>query len=196
MEKRSSFEYGRALVVGRLVILLGLSAFSVVLLAAFPSFPLEALALLVAALGAYLIVFVASPLRTAHWLTRSRLILRQGWYFRAIIPLSSIESAGPAEDIRPGRVPLGIHRPLNRLTLYVTCGRSGLITLRLSEPRRFWQSLGLLANEIVFDVREPERFLGAMRERRGLLAPVESHGPDAQLRDEGHLPLVDAPRHE
>ncbi len=176
MEKRLAFAYGRALVLLRaayflfLFVALGLlwavaGNLAVVPVAAFTA---------VVALAGFL--FAASPLLTEHWLTRSRLILRQGWYFRAILPLSDIESVGPADVGGPA---LGIHRPLGQRTLYVTGGRSGLVVVRLVRPRRFWQSFGLAASEIVFDVADRDAFLRAFEERRSLLAPVQAEGADA-----------------
>ena len=134
-------------------------------------------------LAAYLVLFTVSPLLTEHWLTRSRLILRQGWYFRAVIPFSDIESISAADDAGRTHVPLGIHRPLGQPALFVTGGRTNLVSLRLRRPRRFWQAFGLVATEIIFDVEGRDGFLAAFEERRSSLAPVQTHGPDADLGD-------------
>ncbi len=176
MEKRLAFAYGRTLVLTRAVYFLILFVAVGFLLALAPSLPLLPMALFGAVLAAGTFLFAVSPLLTEHWLTRSRLILRQGWYFRAIIPFSEIRYVGPAEVGGPA---LGVHRPLGQPTLYVTGGRTGLVVVRLSEPRRFWQSFGLAASEIVFDVAERDAFLRAYEERRSLLAPVEAEGADA-----------------
>lgn len=178
MEKRLTFQYGRALVAGRLAIVAGAAVFLGIVVGTFQNLQWEILALLVGALATYLVVFTISPLLTDHWLTRSRLILRQGWYFRAIIAIAEIESLEVSDEADSRRVPLGIHRPLGRPTLYVTGARTGLLTLRLSQPRRFWQSLGLFASEIIFDVRDPEGMRRALNDRRRLLSPVQAHGPD------------------
>lgn len=176
MEKRLTFAYGRTLVLTRAAYFGVLFAVTAFLLAISPYLPLLQVALLVAVLAITAFLFAASPLLTEHWLTRSRLILRQGWYFRAIIPFSEIQYLGPAEV---GGPVLGVHRPLGQPTLYVTGGRTGLVVVRLSEPRRFWQSFGLSASEIVFDVAERDAFLRAFEERRNLLPPVEAEGADA-----------------
>lgn len=182
MEKRLTFPYGTSLAVSRLALfILGFAAVGL-LAAVAPSTPLAPLALFVVSLAVATLVFVVSPLLTSHWLTRSRLILRQGWYFRVTLPMSEIRSLVAADESTPLRAPLGIHRPLGQPTLYVTGGRTGLVIARLTEPRRFWSSFGLEATEIVFDVRDREGFLRAYEERRGLLAPVQTDGPDADLR--------------
>src|SRR5205814_2305290 len=123
----------------------------------------------------------ASPLLTEHWMTRSRLILRQGWYFRAVIPFSDIESIVRSEEASRTRVPLGIHRPLGQPALFVTGGRTNLISVRLRRPRKFWQAFGLTATEIIFDVDDPEGFLRAFEERRTSLPPVQAHSAGAEL---------------
>ncbi len=176
MEKRLGFGYGRALVLLRAAYFLFLFAAVGLLWGLAPGLAVAPVAAftVVVALAAFL--FAGSPLLTEHWLTRSRLILRQGWYFRAILPLSDIESVAPAEVGGPA---LGIHRPLGQRTLYVTGGRSGLVVVRLARPRRFWQSFGLAASEIVFDVADRDGFLRAFQERKSLLAPVQPQGAHA-----------------
>ena len=178
MEKRLVFAHGRAFLVTRLLISAAIIVIVAAALTLLPPIDVLPLATLVAVAAAYVVVFGFSPLWTRHWLTRSRLILRQGAYFRAIVPLAEIEAFEAADLENPARVPLGIHRPLGQPTLFVTGGRTGLIRLRLTSPRRFWQSFGLLATSIVFDVTEPTKFLEALTERRGLLAPVEAHRAD------------------
>lgn len=183
MDRRLSFGYGRTLVLSRglfFALLLGLIAAAIAIAPAFD--PLAAAALAVA-VTVYGVVFVASPLLVQHWLTRSRLILRQGWYFRAVIQLSEIESVDAADETGRSRVPLGIHRPLGQPALFVTGGRTNLVAVRLREPRRFWQAFGLEVSQIVFDVLDRPTLLAAAAERRGLFAPVQAHGPDAKLRD-------------
>jgi len=179
VEKRLTFRSGRTLILYRLtamsVLVLWL-AFLVVFLPLAIDFWVLLLAGVVAA---YVIVFGMSPLLTEHWLTRSRLILRQGWYFRAVIPFSDIDSIEPADRTGPLRAPLGIHRPLGQPALFVTGGRTNLVTLRLRRSIRFWQSFGLAVREIVFDVVDRPRFLQAFEERRALLPPIEAEGPYA-----------------
>jgi len=165
--------------VSRAAILATLSLALVAMIALLPPIPLDALALLGGVLVAYGLLFLLSPLLTNHWLTRSRLILRQGWYFRTVIPFSEIESIVPADREGPLHAPLGVHRPLGQPVMFVTGGRTGLMTLRLRRPRRFWQSFGLAVREIVFDVSDRTRFLEAYEERRSLLAPVEPERPYA-----------------
>jgi hypothetical protein len=183
VEKRLTFAYGRALVFSRIVLFAITFGLVVAVIALAPSFPILPAALFLGFLAVAAVIFAVSPLLTEHWLTRSRLILRQGWYFRVTLPLSEIVSLTAADESTPLRAPLGIHRPLGQPTLYVTGGRTGLVIVKLHEPRRFWSSFGLAATELVFDVYDREGLLHAYEERRRLLAPVQADRTDADLRD-------------
>ena len=181
--KRLTFPYGRTHLIGRILLLIGMTALLLVGVALSPEVPWLTVAAIAAVLIAYLILFTVSPLLTEHWLTRSRLILRQGWYFRAMIPFSEIESISAADDAGRTQVPLGIHRPLGQPALFVTGGRTNLVALRLRHPRRFWQAFGLSASEIIFDVGDRDGFLAAFEDRRSSLPPVQADGTNADLRD-------------
>jgi hypothetical protein len=183
MDKRLAFRYGRAVAWYRFVLFVLVFVALGLLVALAPSVPVLPVILVVGLLAAATIVFGVSPLLTEHWITRSRLILRQGWYFRIIVPFADIEAIRPTEDTSRSKAPLGIHRPLGQSTLYVMGGRTGIVVLRLRTPRRFWQSFGLQAEEIVFDVVDRDAFLQATEERRTLLAPVQSNRPNADLGD-------------
>jgi hypothetical protein len=183
MEKRLAYAYGRTLALSRLGWLLVAFALVIAFLSIAGSLPLLPMALFLAALAVATLLFAISPLLTQHWLTRSRLILRQGWYFHVALTMSEIISLAAADETSPLRVPLGIHRPLGQPTLYVTGGRTGLVIVRLGRPRRFWSSFGLEATQIVFDVSDRDGFLRAYEERRSLLAPVQADRADADLRD-------------
>ena len=181
--KRLTFTYGRTHLIGRSVLLIGMTALLVIGVALSPEVPWLTIAAIATVLVAYLILFTVSPLLTEHWMTRSRVILRQGWYFRAVIPFSEIESISAADDAGRTTVPLGIHRPLGQPALFVTGGRMNLVALRLRHPRRFWQAFGLFASEIIFDVGDRDGFLAAFEERRSSLPPVQANSADAELRD-------------
>ncbi len=183
MEKRLAYSYGRALVLSRFVLFASAFVLVALLLAIAPSFPQGPAAIVLGLLALGTVLFAVSPLLTQHWLTRSRLILRQGWYFRVILPFSEIASLTAEDDTAPLRVPLGIHRPLGQATLFVTGGRSGLVMVRLVHPRRFWSSFGLEAIQIVFDVDDRDGILRAYAERRNLLPPVEADRARADLWD-------------
>jgi hypothetical protein len=182
VEKRLTFAYGRTLVTSRIFVLASLAVLAAIVIVLLSS-PVSAVLGLAALLAAYLVLFTLSPLLTQHWITRSRVILRQGWYFRAVIPFSAIEQLQAADDAVAFRTPLGISRPFGQPVLFVTGGRTNLVRVRLQRPRRFWQAFGLSASEIVFDVRDRGGFLAAFEERRRLLPPVQSNRARADLGD-------------
>ncbi len=182
MEKRLTFAYGRTLVTSRILVFASLAVLAAILIL-FTSSPASAVIGLTVLLAAYLVLFAVSPLLTQHWITRTRVILRQGWYFRAVIPFSGIEELRAADDAGAFRTPLGISRPFGQPVLFVTGGRTSLLRVRLRHPRRFWQAFGLSASEIVFDVTDRDGFLAAFEERRRLLPPVQSNRARADLGD-------------
>ncbi len=183
MDKRITLPYGRSLVMIRVATFAVLAMAIGIAVAISPSFSGLATALLAVVLVLYFVLSAVSPLLTDHWITKSRIILRQGWYFRAIIPFSDIVSVSAADEIGRLRVPLGIHRPFGQPVLFVTGGRTNLISIQLREPRKFWQAFGLTVREIVFDVDDRPRFLAAFEERRQSLPPVEPDRPYAELRN-------------
>src|SRR5207245_144894 len=97
VEKRLKFAYGRTLVTSRTFALARLAVLHPIFIP-LPSSRTSAVLGLAALLAAYLVLFTLSPLLTQHWITRSRLILRQGWYFRAVLPFSVIEELQAADD--------------------------------------------------------------------------------------------------
>ena len=177
--QRREFPYGRGFFLQRFALFGGVVALLLVLLAFLTQTPAAWIVGIGVLLFAYLVVWGFSPLLTTHALSRALLTLRQGWYFRAFVPLKGIESAEPFD----GDVPLGLRASLGRRRLYVTGSKVGLVSIRLKEPRRFWAVLGATADEIVFDVDSRDAFLEALRERRASLAPVQAERADSHLRD-------------
>ena len=183
VDKRITLPYGRSLVLIRVATFAVVAIAIGIAVALSPSFSGLATALLGVVLVLYFVLSAVSPLLTEHWITQSRIILHQGWYFRAIIPFSDIVGVSAADEIGRLRVPLGIHRPFGQPVLFVTGGRTNLVSVRLREPRKFWQAFGLTAKEIVFDVEDRGRFLAALEERRHSFPPVEPDRPYAELRN-------------
>ncbi|MGD0057592.1 MAG: hypothetical protein ABSB83_07075 [Methanomassiliicoccales archaeon] len=118
-----------------------------------------------------LVVLGASPLFTAHEIMGDRLILRQGWYFKAEIPLRNIKKI---EMVERGPLRTGVFFRLLQPTLFVTSKRYDLVALELKEKQRFGWALGKKANKILFDVLEPDRFLRTVEELRRSLSPIQS----------------------
>ncbi len=145
------------------------------------------LGLLAAVFILYLLIVDISPLLTDHWLTRSRLVLRHGLLFKAILRLSNVVGVERTEE----KARVGVKFALRSARLFVTSSPDNLILIRLREPQKFRLALGKRADEVVINVADREEFLEAVWERLALFAPIEPKGPDADLWDERHLALVD-----
>jgi len=160
--------YARAFFYQRTIALLMVFVFLFLVLALQTQITVEWMAAVGGVLAAYLIIVGMSPILTKHTLTRSRIILRQGWYFRCIVPFSDAEGIGPYD----GDPKFGLRLSISRSLLYVVGSRNNLVSLRLKEPRRFPQVLFLTAKEIVFDVDDREAFLAAVTERKAAGKPL------------------------
>ena len=161
MERRA-FAYGRTFFYTRALLLMLLFTFALAFLGLQTTTPSSWIGALAVVLAIYLLIVGLSPLLTTHLLARSRLILRQGWYFHAVIPLADAESIGPYD----GEPKFGLRVSIARHTLYVVGSATGLVAIRLKAPRRFAQVLFATAAEIVFDVDDREAFLAAVEDRR------------------------------
>jgi len=178
-QKRREFPYGHGFFVQRLILLLALVAFALIVLGLQLAAPPAWVAGIAVLFAAFTLLWGISPLLTNHWLTTSRLILRQGWYFRGAFPLREIESVSKFD----GDAPLGLRAQVRRRRLFVTGSKVGLLTLKLRTPRRFWAVLGAEVDEVVFDVDSQIEFLETFGGRMSSLAPVEAKRPDPYLRD-------------
>ncbi len=177
--ERREYGYGRGYFVQRFVLFAILVGFAIAFLVTFTLTPWTWAVGIGVFLSVCLVIWGASPLLTSHTLSRGLLTLRQGWLFRAYVPVKAIASAAPYD----GDAPLGLHGSIGLRRLYVTGSKFGLVSIRLKAPRRFWAVLGATADEIVFDVESRDAFLAALRERQASLAPVQAERPDARLRD-------------
>jgi membrane protein YdbS with pleckstrin-like domain len=103
-----------------------------------------------------------SPLLSYHFIEEGDLVLNQGIFFRARIPMKKIRSVEPL-DTGPSRT--GVFFLLRRSVLYVTTRRHDLIVIKLDEPRRFGMIFGKKVDQIVFDVQDQERMVEVLKER-------------------------------
>lgn len=132
----------------------------------------------IALLVAFIILFGISPLFTDHWVTLSRLILRQGIYFKASIPYDNIRSVDETDEMAK----VGVKFYLFGRKVFVTTSRNGLVSIKLKRPMRFTLILGKLADEVIVNVDNPREFVSSLKERIALFPPVQSDSSDAHLR--------------
>lgn len=171
MEPSRPFPYGRAFFYQRAFLLLLLIIVVLIFFSLQLQTPAEWIAVLATVLGSYVVVVGLSPLLTQHTLTRSRIILRQGWYFRAIVPLAEAESI----SLWDGVPKYGLRLSVARRTLFVVGSAHNLVSVRLLEPRRFPHVLFLSAKEIVFDVDDRDAFLAAVQQRQETREALPAH---------------------
>ncbi|MCK4455746.1 MAG: hypothetical protein KAU99_05305 [Thermoplasmata archaeon] len=174
---RQDFSYPKAFLFLRLILILMIIAFLLMLMSMFSIFGAWS-AFLIVLLLIYLIVVGISPFFTNHWVTLARLVLRQGLYFKVSIPYTEIESVGTTNEVAK----YGVKSSWVKDKLFIATSQHGLVSIRLRNPIRFLLVLGKSATELVVSVDEPETFVNAVRERMGLLPPVESDRAYAKLR--------------
>lgn len=170
------FPYSRRAFVTNLVFILAVMAATISILALVSTDIIYIAVIL--ALEALLLVFMGiSPLLTEHEIVGGVLVLRQGWYFKASIPLKDVLKV---ERLDRGPMRIGVFFRLLSSTLYVTSRRWDLIELELKNRQKFGWALGKKADHVVFDAEDVNRAIEAIK--AGSLSPVQPYGPDAKLR--------------
>jgi len=117
--------------------------------------------IVIAALVSFLVVLVigVSPLLTDHWLDDTELVLRQGWYFRAHIPIQEIRRI---EIVDNGPMRTGVFFDVLGTGLYVTTQRHDLILVQLRSKKRFSMAWWKRADRLYFDTLDKSIFLRQM----------------------------------
>jgi hypothetical protein len=118
---------------------------------------------------ALFLVLGLSPLFTEHEVQDGVLVLRQGWYFQARVPLLEIRKVN---RLIKGPKRTGVFFRLLTSTLFVTTRRTDLIEVELLKKHAFGWALGKKADRIVFDVEEPGALIKVL-EGGGSLSPVQ-----------------------
>lgn len=108
-----------------------------------------------------LFVFGISPLLTNHSVTDNFLMLRQGLYFSAEIPLIEVEDIGVWSGKAKG---LGISFDKENERLYVVTRNENLVRIVLKERRRFG-ARRMKTREVVINVDDPKRFVYEIAKR-------------------------------
>jgi hypothetical protein len=104
-------------------------------------------------------VYAVSPLFTSHMITKKSLHLHQGWYFKKTIPLSKIESVDHSSE---RNVSLGIKHSKRAPVMYIITGRTGYVSVKLSDPVSV--SGRRTVNEFVLNVDDPDDFIKTLRQ--------------------------------
>ncbi|MFQ6128781.1 MAG: hypothetical protein ACE5QW_07770 [Thermoplasmata archaeon] len=174
---RQDFTYPKAFLFLRLALLLMVVVALLMLTSFFSLFGLWPI-FFFSILLIYLVIVGVSPLLTNHWVTLTRLVLRQGLYFKVSIPYTDIESIETTNEAAK----YGVRSSWLKEKVYIATSQRGLVSIRLRNPIRFFLILGKSARELIVSVNEHEKFVDAVRERMELLPPVESNRAYAKLR--------------
>lgn len=174
---RLDFPYPKGFLYLRLVLILMLIFFLLMLSSFFSLIGFWSIFLLIVLL-IYLVIVGLSPLFTNHWVTLTRLVLRQGLYFKVSIPYSEIESIQITNEVAK----YGVRSSWVRDKVYIATSQRGLVSIRLKNPIRFLLVLGKSATELIISVEEPDKLIDAIEEKMELLPPVDSDRAYAKLR--------------
>lgn len=173
---RQEFAYSKGFFLMRAVLVIMIVGILIMLMSYF-SFLSVWSVITLAALLLYLIIVGISPLFTNHWVTLTRLVLRQGLYFKLSIPYVDIESVSATNELAK----YGVRSSWLKDKVFIASSQRGLVSIRLKSPLRLLLVLGKSVREIVVSVNEPEMFIGAIREKMQLLAPVDTNGSYAEF---------------
>lgn len=155
------FPYGRQQFVMNLLLFIMLLVVLPLVLLSIQGADLLVVSALMGVVVILVLVFSVSPLLTAHHLHKEKIVLRQGAYFKAEIPMSLVQAVRRV-DSGPRRT--GTWFRVFDSVLYVTTRRYDLIEIQLKEERRFGWALGKKASRVVFDTTDNGRFLRRMEE--------------------------------
>ena len=156
---RSYYPYSKRAFLPNLVLQLFVPAFVLLLLLSTSVDPVLGALVMLLLLSASLLLGV-SPFLTDHELHGDRLVLRQGWYFKAIIPLDNIMDARLVDG---GPRKIGISFRMNGPVLAVTTRKHPLIEMRLRRPQRFAGAWGKRADRVFFDAVDDARLVERLR---------------------------------
>lgn len=117
---------------------------------------------------AMVFLYGIAPMLTKHSLDNDDLVLRQGVFFKATIPRSSIVKV---ERIEQGPLRTGAYLVIGKKSLFVTSRRNDLIRIRLRQPQRFGTAFGRMAETVTFDCMDIDVMY------RALSAPLTPANP-------------------
>ena len=103
-----------------------------------------------------------SPFLTDHSLDDQQLTLRQGWYFKAGIPLREIKRI---EIVDHGPMRTGVFFDILGTALYVTTQRHDLLLVQLNGRKRFSMAWWKRADRVYFDTLDKSIFLKQMAQK-------------------------------
>ncbi len=122
----------------------------------------------------YLFLSALSPFLTSHTLSSRELVIRQGWYFKATIPIDDIISVTATDEF----VFTGVKFAVMDQKVYVTGSRHGLVRIEMERQRRFAFALGKLAKIIIIDLENRQKFIELLTQQLEARQPPTPASPD------------------
>jgi|WetSurMetagenome_2_1015567.scaffolds.fasta_scaffold37624_4 hypothetical protein len=153
------FEYDKSPAFVNLVIWLIAAVWLLVLLVLLQMDQLMFILLIGVVLAIAVVVVGVSPLLTFHEVEEGKIIIRQGWHSRVVMPIDQVSSVKRMDKIE---VKEGVILDAFNRTLVMTGSKKNGVRIELKKEIRvassFWKKVGT----VVLDVNEPERFIAVI----------------------------------
>jgi len=153
------FDYDKRPAIVNLVIWSIAAIWLIILLVLLQMDQLMFILLIVAVMTIALVVVGVSPLLTSHDVEEDRIIIRQGWHSRVVVPIEKVTSVHRMEKIG---IKEGVILDAFNRTLVMTGSKKNGVRIELKSeirvPSAFWKKV----ETVVLDVNEPERFIAAI----------------------------------
>ncbi|MCX6650405.1 MAG: hypothetical protein NT131_01935 [Methanomassiliicoccales archaeon] len=153
------FDYDKSPAIANLVIWLIAAVWLLALLVLLQMDQLMFILLIGVVLVIAVVVVGVSPLLTSHEVEEGKIIIRQGWHSRVVMPMEQVSSVQRMDKIE---VKEGVILDAFNRTLVMTGSKKNGVRIELKNeirvPSSFWKKV----RTVVLDVNEPERFIAAI----------------------------------
>ncbi|KAF5053607.1 hypothetical protein DSECCO2_396770 [anaerobic digester metagenome] len=150
------FEHDRKPAIVNLVIWMIAAVWLMVLLAFLPEERLLFIVVMGLILAITVLVIGVSPLLTSHEVYDGKIVIRQGWHSKLVVPMDQVKRLQRLDRIEAKE---GVLLDAFNRTLVMTDSKANGIRLEMREAQRvpavFWKKVDV----VIFDVTDPDRFV-------------------------------------
>ncbi len=150
------FEHDRKPAIVNLVIWMIAAVWLMVLLAFLPEERLLFIVVMGLILAITVLVIGVSPLLTSHEVYDGKIVIRQGWHSKLVVPMDQVKRLQRLDRIEAKE---GVLLDAFNRTLVMTDSKANGIRLEMREAKRvpavFWKKVDV----VIFDVTDPDRFV-------------------------------------
>lgn len=150
------FEHDRRPAIVNLVIWTIAAVWLMVLLAFLPEERMLFIVVMGLILAFTVLVIGVSPLLTRHEVIDGKIVIRQGWHSKLVVPMDQVKRLQRLDRIEAKE---GVLLDAFNRTLVMTDSRSNGIRLEMRDAKRvpavFWKKVDV----VIFDVTDPDRFI-------------------------------------